>query len=123
MVAARIRGTLSSVTAEQELMVIFGGLHLIALSFAAILFVMFLRSETMTAWEAPRDEDDGGGGGGNDRVDDAPRHPSPGGFALDNPQPARARLRGHERLADAYPERRRRPAHDPAPRRTPARKG
>ena len=101
-------------------MVIFGALHLIAIMFAAILFVMFLRSEATTAWEAPRDEEDGGGGGGgNDRVGDHPKPPSPGGLQIDNPQPARARLRGHERLADTYPKRPRRPEREPE--RTPVR--
>lgn len=120
MVAGRNRGTLGNVTAEQELMVIFGGLHLIALTFAVVLLVMFLRSEATTAWEAPHEDDEGGGGdGGNDRVGDPPRPPSPGGLALDNPAPARARLRGHERLADTYPGRTRRPEHEPE--RAPAR--
>lgn len=104
-------------TAEQELMVIFGALHLFALAFGAVLFVMFLRSETVSAWEPPSDEDEGGGGGGNDRLHRRPKTPSPGGMRIDDAAPARVRLRGHERLADGYPLTPRRREH--APRRRP----
>lgn len=112
------RGTLDSVTAEQELMVIFGTLHLIALGFGTVLFVMFLRSESVSAWEAPPDEDEGGGGG-NDRLSDRPKSPSPGGMRIDDPSPPRARLRGHEKLADTYKPPQRRREHEP--RRAPIR--
>jgi hypothetical protein len=37
------------VTPDQELMVIFGALHLIALVLGGVLFTMFLRSETTSA--------------------------------------------------------------------------
>lgn len=101
-------------------MVIFGVLHLMALCFGAILFLMFLRSESVSAWEAPRDDDESGGGG-NDRVGDGPRPPSPGGLRIDDAEPARVRLRGPERLADAYAAPARRREHEREPQRVPLR--
>ena len=53
-------------------MVIFGALHVVALALGALLFYMFLRSDTTTNWRPP-DEDDGGGGGGNDRLRPQPK--------------------------------------------------
>lgn len=117
------RSRLDSVTAEQELLVIFGVLHLVALAFGALLFVMFLKSDTVDAWDPPEDED-GPDNGGNDRPPDAPRAPTPqGGLPLPDAVPARVRLRDHRRLGDTYPDRPRRPEHVPAPERprTPAR--
>lgn len=48
--------------ADQELVLIFGALHLMALVFGGLLLTMFLRSETRPAWRPP-EEDDGGDGG------------------------------------------------------------
>jgi hypothetical protein len=42
---------------------------------------------------------DGGGGPGGPRPPSRPTGPSPGGIQLDDAQPARVRLRTHERLA------------------------
>jgi hypothetical protein len=104
-------------TPDEELILIFGALHVVALGLGAVLFVMFLRSEDEAA-EPP--EDDEPGGGGNDRVSDRPPAHSPsGGLPLPTAEPARVRLRGHEKLRDARRRPERRPAREPV--RTPAR--
>jgi hypothetical protein len=107
------------VTPDQELMLIFGALHLVALVMAGVLFVMFLRSDTTDGYRPPDEEEDDGPGGGNDRTDRDPARPRPGG-GLRLPAdavPPRVRLRGHEKLADTHPRRDRRPAREPG--RTP----
>ena len=110
-------------TADEELTLIFGVIHLIAIGFGGVLFWMFLKSDTAPAWEPPEDDDsggDGGGGGGNDRLGARPKKPSPGGLPLPDAAQAKLRLRGPGRLADAYPpQRRTAPEHDPL--RTPER--
>ena len=113
--------TLPYVTSDQELTLIFGAIHLLALVFGGVLFWMFLHSETAPAWEPPDDEEsDGGGGGGNDRLGAKPKKPvSPGGLPLPDAAQAKLRLRGPGRLADAYPPAFRRPDHEPG--RTPER--
>lgn len=113
-------GYLQRMSPDEELIVIFGALHLVALALGALLFVMFLRSETADGIPPP-EEEEGGGGGGNDRVPPTPRTSPPGGIPLLDAEPAGTRLRSH---ADALRDQRgtRRPAHTPAPhRRTPAR--
>jgi hypothetical protein len=103
---------------DVELIVLFAGLHLIGLALAALLLVMFVRSDTVRTWSPP--EDEGGAGGGNDRVVPRPRSgPDGGGLPLPDAEPARVRLRGPGRLADARRQPDRRPAH--APEREPAR--
>ena len=64
-------------SADQELVLIFGVLHLLALVFGGLLLTMFFRSEALPAWRPPEDSDDDGGGGGNEDgpEPDAP-HPS-----------------------------------------------
>ena len=104
---------------DEELMVIFGALHLVALAFGVVLFMMFLRSDTTTQWRPPED-DEGGGGGGNDRLPSKPKPKPTGGIPLPDADQARARLRGHEKLRDTRPRPLRRPAEPPT-RRTPAR--
>src|SRR5215210_644199 len=91
---------------------------------AAVLLVMFMRSDSVTVWSPPDEE--GGGGGGNDRVPPRrPPGPSGGGLPLDDAGPARVRLREPWRLADLLPARERRPSHAPgrapAPPRVPTR--
>lgn len=101
-------------------MLIFGGLHLMALVFGGLLLTMFFRSEALPGWRPPEDEDDGGGGGGGDPP---PADPPPrGGLPLDRSEPARARLREPGRLADHHPFPVRRPEHAPERERekTPA---
>ena len=111
----------SIVTPDQELVLLFGALHLVALVFACVLFWMFMRSDTVDPWQPP-DEDEGGGGGGNDRLSDPPRRPGPGGVPLPDAVQSSERFRGPGRLADRrqWPLRR---EHRPerTPHRTPER--
>jgi hypothetical protein len=105
MVAKRVcrsrpRGTISSMTPDEELMLIFGALHLVALALGIVLFVMFLRSEAGSDYRPP-DEDDGGGGG-NDRVTDRPKTSPSGGLPLPDAEPSPVRLRSHQKLRDAH---------------------
>lgn len=90
---------------------IFGALHLVALTLGLILFVMFLRSEAGSG--KPPDEDDGGGGG-NDRLSDKPKNSPSGGIPLPDALQSSTRLRTHERLRDAYRQRERRRVAEPA---------
>jgi hypothetical protein len=99
-------------TPDEELMVIFGALHLVALVLGVVLFVMFLRSEAGSGRRPP--EDDDGGGGGNDRLGNGPKTSPGGGIPLPDAVPPRFRLRGHERLADLRPRRERRRVVEPA---------
>ena len=107
-----IRGYAAFMSPDEELMVIFGALHLVALALGLILFIMFLRSEAGSGFKPP-DEDDGGGGG-NDRVTDKPKNPPSGGIPLSDALQASFRLRSHERLRDAYRHRERRRVAEPA---------
>jgi hypothetical protein len=104
-------------TSQEELVLIFGGLHLVAAALGGLLLFMFLRSEETPQWR-PAPEDDEPGGGGNDRRPDPPKSPPPGGIPLPDAQQARTRFRGAGRLADSYPRRPRRTA--PEPERAPA---
>ena len=103
-------------------MLIFGALHLVALAMGVLLFLMFLRSDTIDG-RNDGDEDEGGGGGGSDRISDRPKTSPSGGIPLPDAEPAPVRLRGHERLADLRPrpDRRRVTEPAPAPRRVPHR--
>jgi hypothetical protein len=105
---------------DEELIVIFGALHLIALALGAILFVMFLRADTVDGIPPPED-DESGGGGGNDRVSPPPRTSPPGGIPLLDAEPSSTRLRSHgDRLRR---QRERRTVGHPArPRHTPTRR-
>ncbi len=106
---------------DEELMVIFGALHLIALALGVVLFLMFLRSDTAGGYKPP-DDDESGGGGGNDRLPTSRPKPRPsGGIPLPDAEPPGIRLRGHEKLRDLRPRPLRRPAEDPVRRRVPAR--
>ncbi len=116
-------GTLCHVGADTELVLLFGGLHLVALLAGCGLFWMFLKSETVAPWEPTDDDEDGGGGGGNDRLREPPKPPRPGGVPLPDATPSAERFRGPGRLADRHPFPVRRPVHDPAPSRTPHRVG
>jgi hypothetical protein len=104
---------------DEELMVIFGALHLVALALGLVLFVMFLRSGSRSGFRPP--EDDDGGGGGNDRLPSTPKTSPSGGLPLPDAVQPSTRLRSHERLRDlkARPERRpaREPERQPVPHR------
>jgi hypothetical protein len=107
------------VTPDQELMILFGAMHVIALALGGVLFWMFLHSETVSPWEPP-DEEEGGGGGGNDRLQRPPKPPRPGGVPLPDAVQSRERFREGGRLADRHhPERRR--EHAPERPRVPER--
>jgi hypothetical protein len=107
------------VIADQELMILFGAMHLIALALGGVLFWMFLHSDTITPWEPP-EEDEGGGDGGNDRLRKPPKPPKPGGLPLPDAVQSRERFRGAGRLSDRH-HTSRRPEHAPQPRRVPER--
>src|SRR5215208_1701339 len=102
---------------DEQLVVVFGVLHLAALAMGVLLFVLFLRSDARDG-SIPSDEEDGGGGG-SDRISDRPKTSPSGGIPLPDAEPAPVRLRGPERLADLRPrrERRRVAEPEPAPRR------
>jgi hypothetical protein len=97
---------------DEELMVIFGALHLVALTLGLALFVMFLRSGSRSGFKPP--EEDDGGGGGNDRVSDKPKNSPSGGIPLPDAEQSSRRLRSHERLADTQRRYSRRRISDPA---------
>jgi hypothetical protein len=105
---------------DQELVLIFGALHLMALVFGGLLLMMFFRSEALPGWRPPEDEEDGGGGGGPETPPAKPSTPSPGGIPLESAEPSPARLREPGRLADRHPFPVRRPEHAPRRERTPA---
>jgi hypothetical protein len=108
-------------TPDEELMVIFGALHLVALALGVVLFMMFLRSDATSSWKPP-EEDEGGGGGGNDRLPTSKPKPRPsGGVPLPDAEPARTRLRDHSKLRDAHTGPLRRRTHPHTPQRTPTR--
>jgi hypothetical protein len=86
------------VSPDEELMLIFGVLHLVALSLGVVLFVMFVRSDRGS--RSGPDDEDSGGGGGNDRISGRPKSSPPGGIPLPDAEPAPVRLRGPERLRD-----------------------
>src|SRR3954449_10788643 len=101
---------------DEELMLIFGALHLVALALGVLLFVMFLRSDAQEGGDGP-EEDEGGGGGGRDRISPPPKRSPSGGTPLPDAEPAPVRLRGHEKLADLLPKRDRRRVAEPEPAR------
>jgi hypothetical protein len=108
---------------DEELMLIFGALHLVALALGIVLFVMFLRSEAGTEYKPPDDEDSGGGGGNDRRLPGRPKNSPSGGLPLPDAEPSPVRLRTHQKLRDAHrsPERRRVPEPDEPARRRVAR--
>ena len=113
-------------SADAQLFVVLGAMHLITLALAGVLIAIFLRADTGTPWRPPADGDDdgGGGGGGPKLVPPTPPRPSGGGLPLPLPDavPARARLREAGRIGTWRPERRREHAPGP-PRRVPQRAG
>jgi hypothetical protein len=108
-------------SSDEELVLIFGVLHLVALALGILMFVLFLRSDTADGRQDP--EDDEGGGGGSDRIQRGPKTSPPGGIPLPDAVPAPVRMRGPGRLADLLPPHQRRRVAEPdrAPRRVPQR--
>jgi hypothetical protein len=93
-----------------------GGINLPELVYVAfVLAVAFmpvlLRRRGPSSDDSDSDSDDGGWGKGPPppTPPDAPR----GGIPLDDAEPSRTRLRGHERLADGARKRARRPSREP----------
>ncbi|MEA2283627.1 MAG: hypothetical protein QOK21_4234 [Solirubrobacteraceae bacterium] len=105
---------------DEELVVIFAILHLVALMLGGALFALFLRSDSRARPDGPDDDESDGGGGGNDRISDKPKTSPSGGIPLPDAEPAPVRLRGHERLSDLRPRPLRRPAREP--QRSPVRR-
>jgi hypothetical protein len=88
-------------TPDEQLLVIFGALHLVALAMGAVLFAMFLRSDGAGNFRPPDDDDSGGGG--NDRISDKPKTSPNGGIPIPLPDAIQSRVRlrsGHDRMAD-----------------------
>lgn len=105
-----------------ELALLFGLLHVAAMLFVGLLLVMFLRSRPRDDYEPPDGEEGEDDGPGNDRTGPStPRDRPSGGLPLPDAQPARVRLRGHEKLGDLLPAHERRPAREPAPAPEPRR--
>lgn len=104
-------------SSSAQLLLMIGGMHILALLLVGALLFPALRNDSDLQLRTDQDSDDGWGHG-------PPRPPTPpdtpsGGLALDQSDPARARLRDHRRLADFHPRPERRPTH--APERTPVR--
>jgi hypothetical protein len=97
---------------DEELMVIFGALHLVALVLGGVLFIMFLRSEAGSGRRPPDDDDSGGGG--NDRISPGPKSSPSGGIPLPDAVQSSVRLRGPGRLSELRPRRERRRVVEPA---------
>jgi hypothetical protein len=79
----------------------------LAVAFAPVLFSRRRRSP------GDSDSDGDGGGWGHGPPPPSPPVPPRGGIPLDDAEPARSRLRGHERLTDRSPKRARRPSREP----------
>ena len=100
---------------DDELIVIFAALHLVALVLAGVMLLMFMRSDRPEGRQDGEEED--GGGGGSDRINDRPKTSPPGGIPLPDAEPAPVRLRGPERLRDLRPRPERRRVVEPGPAR------
>lgn len=105
---------------DTEIVLLIGGLHLLAVLFAAVLIMYCLRSEEAPPF-SPGQEGDDGGGGSDRRIPRDPPRPRGGGLPLPDAVPARVRLRGPATLATLLANRDRRPAREPARRPAPAR--
>lgn len=91
------------------------GMIYLLLVLAVVFLPMILGRGGPSPGQSDSDSDGGGGSG-------PPRPPAPpgaprGGIPLDDAEPARVRLRGHDRFVDLLPARVRRPAPEPARRR------
>ena len=91
---AAAAGYRRSMSGDEELVVIFGEIHLVALLLGVAMFMMFLRSDRPDG--RPDGGEDDGGGGGSDRIGDGPKTSPPGGIPLPDAEPAPVRLRGPE---------------------------
>jgi hypothetical protein len=97
---------------DTQLLVMIGGVHLLALACVALLMLPALRdAEWSPGWRSDNDSDDGWGHGPK-RPPSRPEPPS-GGIPLPDAEQARVRLREPGRLADKLPRRERRPSREP----------
>ncbi len=102
-----------------------GGVNILGLVYLGlVLAVMFLPMVLGRRGPSPgqSDSDSDDGGGKRPWPPPSPSNPPSGGIPLDDSKPARARLRGHERLGDLLPARNRRRSREPRrrpPLRTP----
>ena len=97
---------------DLELMLMIAGMHLLGLLCAAALILPALRGGPDLPPGGGRDSDDGWGHGPPRRP--GPADPPRGGLPLPDAEPARVRLRDHQRLSELLPRRERRPAREPA---------
>jgi hypothetical protein len=98
----------------------FGGVDILGLVYlvlvlAVIFLPMVLGRPGRPPGQSDSDSDDGGGSGPGQPP--APSHTPGGGIPLDDAEPARSRLRGHDRLSGRLPARARRPSREPVRRR------
>lgn len=100
-----------------------GGVDLAGLLYLAIvlvvMFVPMLLGRRRSPPAGPDSDSGEGWGGGPSQPRIPPDPPRGGGVPLRDAEPARVRLRGHDRLMDRTPARERRPA--PEPDRKPVR--
>jgi hypothetical protein len=97
---------------EAQLMLMIAGVHLLGLACVAVLMVPALRDPP----EAPPRPSDGGsddGWGNYPRRPPSPTGVPGGGLPLPDAEPARVRLRDHQRLRERLPSRERRPVREP----------
>ncbi|MBV9000578.1 MAG: hypothetical protein JO304_16065 [Solirubrobacterales bacterium] len=92
------------------------GMVYLLLVLAAVFLPILLGRLSPPPGQSDSDSDDGGGGGGPGQPPAPPNTPG-GGIPLDDAEPARSRLRGHDRLSDGIPARARRPSREPVRRR------
>lgn len=106
---------------ETQLLLIIAGVHILGLVCVAILMLPALRDSPDLPPQPDSGSDDGWGN--YPRRPPSPRDVPGGGLPLPDAVPAGVRLRGHERLRDLRPPRKRRPAREPerTPVRQPAR--
>ncbi len=97
---------------DAQLIVMIGGVHLLALGCVALLLIPALRDGQWPSSRRSDEESDEGWGRGPRRP---PKPPAPprGGIPLLDAEPARVRLRDGRRLGDYLPPRERRPAREP----------
>jgi hypothetical protein len=103
-------------TAEVLALALTLGVHI--LGAAALIAVLVRNSGADVKDWWPGDDD-----GGPPRDEPRPTKPEPdggGGLPLPDAEPAGVRLREPGQIAERYPRPARRPAHPPAPERTPA---
>ncbi len=104
---------------EAQLLLMIAGVHLLGLACVALLMIPALRDGP-----DPPNSADGGSDDGWGNYPRQPKNPSDvpgGGLPLPDAEPARIRLRDHQRLRDKLPPHERRPTREPT--RKPVRAG